>query len=182
MMETKVFGRGTRRVVIQPGVLVTVGGYAIASWENGRWVPCFKRVHLHCRTVARALATVFPHIDSDALLDIGAGFAAAAVWADCEEGTDPRPTAQLTNVGMGLAAHLAQLQPAAVAAAIDRQGLQQFGHDLFMTARGHGVGFWDRQELKDGGVGDALTGAVRDWHLEPEQYRGHMSAHARVPA
>lgn len=180
-MKTKVFGRGTRRVVIQPGALVTVGGYAVASWEAGRWIPCFKPVHLHTPTVAKALATVFPGICSESLQIIGAAFAGAAVWADCEEGTEPRATAQLTNTGMGLAAYLAQLQPSAAAAAIERRSLADFGHDLYMTARGHGVGFWDRKELADG-VGDALTAAMRGWHLETEQYRGHMTAYAMAPA
>lgn len=181
-MKTQVFGRGARRVVIQPGALVTVGGYAIASWEDGRWVPCFKPVHLHTPTVAKTLATVFPGFGHESLQAIGAGFAAAAVWADCKEGTDPRPTSQLVNVGMGLAAYLSGILPAAVGEAIERQGLQRFGHDLFLTAAGHGAGFWDRPELRAGGVGDVLTDAVRGWHLETEQYRGHMTAAARVPA
>lgn len=180
-MKTQIFGRGTRRVVIQPGALVTVGGLAVASREGGRWVPCFKPVHLHTPTVARALATVFPVLGHDDLQTIGAAFAEAAIWADCEEGTEPRVTAQLINTGMGLAAYLAQLQPAAVGEAIERQGLQQFGYDLYMTARGHGVGFWGREELADG-IGDTLTDVTRGWYLEPEQYRGYMTAHARVPA
>lgn len=181
-MKTQVFGRGTRRVVIQPRTLVTVGGYAIAVWEYGQWLPCFKRVHLHTPTVAKTLATVFPNNCSESLQAIGAGFAVAAIWADSEEGSSPRVTSQLVNVGMALAAHLAQLQPAAVGEAIERQGLQQFGHDLFLTVAGHGAGFWDRQELQADDVGDTLTDTVRGWYLETEQYRGHMSAHARVPA
>lgn len=182
-MKTQVFGRGTRRVVIEPQTLVTIGGYAVASWENGHWVPCPKRyIGHHLPTLARALATVFDGFTPGGLLEVGEAFAAAALWADCEEGSSPRATLQLNGVGMSLAAYLAQLQPGAVAAAIERQGLQRFGYDLFMTARGHGVGFWDRKELEPGDVGDVLTDAVRDWYLETEQYRGHMTAYVRVQA
>jgi len=160
-----------------------VGGYAIASWENGRWVPCPKRyIGHHLPTLARALATVFDGFTPGDLLEIGEAFAVAAVWADREEGTSPRATRQLKGVGMSLAVWLAQLQPAAVAAAIKRQGLQQFGHDLYMTVAGHGVGFWDRKELEDGDIGDTLTDTVHHWHLEIEQWRGRVTACAKVTA
>lgn len=37
-----------------------------------------------------------------------------------------------------------------------------FGHDLWLTMQGHGVGFWDRKELdEDEGLGDALSDACR---------------------
>lgn len=180
-MKTQVFGRGTRRVVIQPGTLVMIGGYAVASWESGRWVPCPKRrIGHHPATLAKALVTVFDGFAWQDLQTVGRAFAECAVWADSEEGTRPRVTDQLQGVGMSLAAYLAQLQPAAVGEAIKRQGLQQFGHDLFLTASGHGAGFWDRRELEAGDIGDTLTAAVRDWYLETEQYRGHMTACARV--
>ena len=180
-MKAQAFGRGTRRVVIQPDTLVMVGGYAVASWESGRWVPCPKRyIGHHPATLAKALATVFNGFAWQDLQTVGRAFAECAVWADSEEGTRPRVTDQLQGVGMSLAAHLAQLQPVAVAAAIERQGLQRFGHDLFMTVAGHGVGFWDREELEPGSIGDKLADAVRDWYLETEQHRGHMTALARV--
>ena len=182
-MKIKTFGRGTRRVVIQPGVLVTVGGYAIASWENGHCLPCPKRyLGHHLPTLAKALCAVFDGFTAGYLLEIGEAFADAALWADREEGTSPRATRQLKGVGMSLAAYLAQLQPAAVGEAIERQGLQQFGHDLFLTVAGHGAGFWDRRELEDGDIGDTLTDAVGGWHLEVEQWRGRMTACAKVTA
>lgn len=177
-MKIKTFGRGTRRVVIQPGVLVMIGGYAVASWEGNRWIPCPKRrVSHHPATLAKALATVFDGFTWPDLLAVGRAFADCAVWADCEEGTSPRVTDQLQGVGMSLAVWLAQAEPAAVAAAIERRGLADFGHDLFLTAAGHGAGFWDRQELKMDGVGDTLTDALRRVHLETEQYRGCMTAY-----
>ena len=180
-MRTQVFGRGTRRVVIQPGALVTIGGYAVASWENGHWVPCPKPyIGHHPATLAKTLATVFNGFAWPDLLAVGRAFADCALWADSEDGTRPRVTDQLQGVGMSLAAYLAQLQPGAVAAAIERRGLADFGHDLFLTARGHGVGFGDRKELDPGDVGDVLTDAVRGWHLETEQHRGYMTAYARV--
>lgn len=177
-MKIKTFGRGTRRVVIQPGALVMIGGYAVASWEGGRWIPCPKRrVSHHPATLAKALATVFDGFTWQDLATVGRAFAECAAWADSEEGTSPRVTDQLQGVGMSLAVWLAQAEPAAVAAAIERRGLADFGHDLFLTAAGHGAGFWDRQELQAGGVGDRLTAALRRVHLETEQHRGCMTAY-----
>lgn len=180
-MKTQVFGRGTRRVVIEPGTLVMIGGYAVASWEDGRWIPCPKRRIGHRpATLAKALATVFNGFAWPDLLAVGRAFAECALWADSEEGTSPRVTDQLQGVGMSLAVWLAQAEPGAVAAAIERQGLQRFGHDLFLTASGHGAGFWDRQELEADDIGDTLTDATRGWYLETEQHRGYMTACARV--
>lgn len=179
-MRTQVFGRGSRRVVIQPGALVLIGGYAVASWEGNRWIPCPKRrVSHHPATLAKALATVFDGFTWHDLLAVGRTFAECAVWADSEDGTSPRATDQLQGAGMSLAVWLAQAESAAVAAAIERRGLAGFGHDLFLTAAGHGAGFWDRQELKMGGVGDTLTGALDRVHLETEQHRGYMTAYVR---
>lgn len=174
----QVFGRGTRRVVVQPGVLVTIGGHVVASWEAGRWVPRPWRNNApHLPTLSKALATVFDGFTWQDLQTAGSAFALSAVWADCDDGTRPRVTDQLQATGMHLAVWLAQVEPAAVAAAIDRRGLSDFGHDLFLTARGHGAGFWDRQELREGDVGDTLSGVLRRVHLETEQYRGYMTAY-----
>lgn len=175
-MKTQLFGRGTRRVVIEPKTLATVGGYAVASFENGHWVPCQEHyIGHHLPTLAKALSMVFEGFTAGDLLEVGEAFATAALWADCEDGTRPRATRQLKGVGMALAVALAQAKPACVAVAVEKMGLHQFGHDLYMTACGHGVGFWDRDELPIG-VGDALTAVMLDWHLEPEQWRGYMTA------
>lgn len=38
---------------------------------------------------------------------------------------------------------------------------EQFGHDLWMTRTGQGVGFWDREQLKTDDLGEKLTEAVQ---------------------
>ena len=35
------------------------------------------------------------------------------------------------------------------------------GHDFWLTRNGHGAGFWDRDELDAGGLGDKLTAATK---------------------
>lgn len=35
--------------------------------------------------------------------------------------------------------------------------MDQLGHDFWMTRNGHGVGFWDRTELRDDDLGEKLT-------------------------
>jgi len=35
------------------------------------------------------------------------------------------------------------------------------GHDFWLTRNGHGAGFWDRNELDAGGLGDKLTAATK---------------------
>ena len=42
-------------------------------------------------------------------------------------------------------------------------GLDQIGHDFWLTRNHHGAGFWDRPGLKDGGLGDALTKAAQEF-------------------
>lgn len=43
-----------------------------------------------------------------------------------------------------------------------------FGHDLFLTVAGHGVGFWDRAELDENGLCEALTEACRACYVETD--------------
>ncbi len=40
-------------------------------------------------------------------------------------------------------------------------GMEQIGHDLFLTGNGHGAGFWDREALRTGKLGDKLSDAAR---------------------
>lgn len=35
------------------------------------------------------------------------------------------------------------------------------GYDYWLTRRGHGTGFWDRKELKEGGLGEKLSESCR---------------------
>jgi hypothetical protein len=38
---------------------------------------------------------------------------------------------------------------------------EQAGHDFWLTRNGHGAGFWDREALKEDGLGDKLSEAAR---------------------
>lgn len=49
----------------------------------------------------------------------------------------------------------------AVKAASKVYPLDYIGHDLLLTRNGEGAGFWDRPELKDGGLDSKLTEAAR---------------------
>jgi len=41
---------------------------------------------------------------------------------------------------------------------------ERAGHDFWLTRNGHGAGFWCRDELEDGGLGDKLTAIVAWFH------------------
>jgi len=125
--------------------------------------------------------------------EIARHFCIAAVWADCEEGTRPRVTATaLENAERYARAFISENYSLSVAAlqapgygSHPDAGSQAaaFGHDLWLTARGHGAGFWDRDELRalDVGnlenvnVGQGLADALADWktwEVEGEFYGG----------
>jgi hypothetical protein len=38
---------------------------------------------------------------------------------------------------------------------------EQAGRDFWFTRNGHGVGFWDREQLEEGGLGDKLSAIAR---------------------
>ncbi len=52
------------------------------------------------------------------------------------------------------------------------------GHDLWLTSQGHGVGFWDREALRED-VGEFLTELAqrKEFTLYPEFYRGWLYLH-----
>jgi hypothetical protein len=54
-------------------------------------------------------------------------------------------------------------------------GQAMAGHDFWLTRCGHGVGFWDREALKEGGLGDRLSEVARSFG-ESDLYIGddHM--------
>ncbi len=114
-------------------------------------------------------------LDIDA---VAAGFIGAALWADCEEGTSPNATKAARENARAFALSFINANLALYLAAIDRVGYSvgRFGYDLYMTAVGHGVGFWDRDELSEDDLGDELTAAldVMRVHVEAEFYRGWM--------
>lgn len=42
---------------------------------------------------------------------------------------------------------------------------EQFGHDFWLTCKGHGAGFWDRTELEHGNLGNQLTKVCESIYL-----------------
>lgn len=113
-------------------------------------------------------------------------FCIAALWADCEEGTSPRITKEARDWAFEFIKKFAMAYPEYVNKALVCEGYGRhpdagspeaaFGHDLYLTARGHGVGFSDREEL--GKVGEQLhqilTTGWRSWQVEPDFYRGWL--------
>lgn len=118
----------------------------------------------------------------------------AAVWADCEEGTRPRVTREALATARKYAEAFVSEFPALTLAAMRAPGYGShpdagspaaaFGHDLYLTACGHGVGFWCRDELDADDIGDKLSRPLRDdfrkWSLEAEFYRGWLYLSAPV--
>ena len=98
-------------------------------------------------------------------------FLIAAVWADAPEGTHPRVTKQAQQEAELCARDFVESIGDAVfrrtLTAYEDVGLHPdcngsplgaFGHDLYLTLEGHGVGFWDRKEL------DIVPDVTGDWH------------------
>lgn len=107
---------------------------------------------------------------------IAAHFMIAANWADCPEGTKPRVTkSALLNAEKLARAFVQRVGLAVFRAALEayeNEGLHPdcngsacaaFGHDLYLTMAGHGVGFWDRKAL-EGYANDVTTQTLGD-HL-----------------
>lgn len=110
----------------------------------------------------------------------------AAVWADAPEGTNPRITSSsrdaarrvcarfLELIGPGMLAELREAHARGYGTHPDCGDVEPLfaamGHDLWLTSRGHGVGFWDRDELKPSDLGERLS-AFCGWRKpipEPE--------------
>lgn len=125
----------------------------------------------------------------------------AAVWADCEEGTHPRITAAALKTARAYAEAFVSEFPGLTLAAMRADGYGShpdagsaaaaFGHDLYLTARGHGVGFWCRDELENtdpedtgDSLGEKLSRPLRDdfrkWSIEAEFYRGWLYLSAPI--
>lgn len=90
------------------------------------------------------------------------GFIYCLEWAEAPEGARPRMPRVTANAAASIVEDFTTQHRALYAAAIDRLGYDadRFGHDLWLTLAGHGAGFWDRPELEEGGLGEALTAAV----------------------
>jgi hypothetical protein len=111
----------------------------------------------------------------------------AALWADCPEGTHPRAPmatrAKAFNICKRFIDENLELFNAAMERAADGYGSHMdagsaeaaFGHDLWLTTRGLGCGFWDRKELDAADLGERLTEACRAFgEPQPEFYRGWL--------
>lgn len=125
-------------------------------------------------------------VNGDTLETIVKHFLIAAVWADAQEGTHPRIPRETRAEATLFVCSFLGAYPELCEAALknDDYGTHPdagsaaaaFGHDLFLSARGHGVGFWSRDELGD--TGEALAAALRNewrrWYLEVDQSRGWL--------
>jgi hypothetical protein len=99
-------------------------------------------------------------------------FVIAAIWADCEEGTNPRANNKTHRIAFDICKAFIDanndLFNEAMARADEGYGAHPdagsaeaaFGHDLWLTSQGHGTGFWDRDELDAGDLGRRLTDAL----------------------
>ena len=91
----------------------------------------------------------------------------AAAWADAPEGTSPRVTKSALAKARDFAERFTTRYPDLTLSALNnedygwyngtRNACAAFGNDLYLTAVGHGVGFWDRDALDADGIGDALS-------------------------
>lgn len=51
---------------------------------------------------------------------------------------------------------------------------EQAGRDFWFTRNGHGVGFWDREELEEGELGDEIS-ALCGWRTEFSEVNPHYN-------
>lgn len=133
------------------------------------------------------------HNQTDIIRAISSGIIECALFADKPEGSNPRVTRQAIQAAEAIAAQFVgivgdELMNQAVGAYdwvnVERPEFtptQCIGHDIWFTLQGHGMGFWDRDFLKqdkygeDITLGQTLTEACRKLkHVEPLFYRGWL--------
>ena len=116
-------------------------------------------------------------------------FIVAALWADAPEGSRPRATRVACFRALEVCHHFVNLAPGLFDVAKqchDQLGYgahpdcgdrhpwaTALGHDLYLTAAGHGVGFIDRYTIPPK-TRKALGELARRFHVETEFYRGWM--------
>ncbi|QJI53028.1 hypothetical protein XccvBFoX4_gp74 [Xanthomonas phage FoX4] len=119
---------------------------------------------------------------------IAQAFCTAMVWADGEEGTRPRVPKETQIAAQQYVHAFVTAFPQLSRAALDSKDYgwwqgehntySAFGHDLYLTAAGHGAGFADREELGDTALqlDEALwaNGAWQRWEVSVYQSRGWM--------
>ena len=122
--------------------------------------------------------------------EVAKHFIAAALWADSPEGTRPRSTYKSDRAAFDICHIFINIHLELFNEAMQRAGQgygshpdagsaeAAFGHDLYLTLRGHGAGFWDRAELKADELGERLTKACHESKHSllqaPDFYRGWM--------
>ena len=121
-------------------------------------------------------------------------FLIAAVWADAEEGTRPRLSREAKETARRFVLAFLDSHGGLSWRAITEGGANgygshpdagsasaAFGHDLYLTAAGHGVGFGDRDALPED-VREALEKVFHDewrrWHVDAQQDRGRFYVRA----
>ena len=114
----------------------------------------------------------------------------AALWADAPEGTRPRAPRETEEKALRLARDFVRaIGPKCQAYLknnteyfkhLDCGGRAEaaIGQDLWLTSQGHGVGFWDRDALRED-VRAFLTALAKrkDFTRYPEFYRGWLYLH-----
>ncbi len=111
----------------------------------------------------------------------------AAIWAECPEGTHPRATAAAHAHALKVCTAFAELAGPLLEEAATRDGYGAHpdcgtvhpayaaaGHDLWLTSQGHGVGFWDREPLQAGHLGERLSKPAKHFPVAAEFYRGWL--------
>lgn len=119
---------------------------------------------------------------------IAAHMCYAALWADVEDGKRPQYSRQALDAAEKYARAFFEAYPDLCKRVLESEDYGShpdagspeaaFGHDLYLTARGHGVGFWDREELKANDLGDAISKPLRDdfhkWYIQAETSHGWL--------
>ena len=114
-------------------------------------------------------------------------FIIAALWADSPENTHPRATKQARAQALTICTQFAESAGSLLDDAANRPGYGSHpdcgtlhpgyaaaGHDLWLTSRGHGVGFWDRAELDADDLGNKLSALCEHARYSAYFYRGWL--------
>lgn len=126
---------------------------------------------------------------------IAAAFCRAMVWADAEEGTNPRVPKETQIAAQQYVHAFLSAFPIPSRTALESkeygwwQGVHNtcdaFGHDLYLTAAGHGASFADRNETLGDTAQDLhdavwANGSWTRWEIETYQSRGWIYMSDRV--
>lgn len=125
----------------------------------------------------------------DSLDEFARGYVEAMFFTNCDSGHENEFIANELGVERLTRASVATIKAQcdafqAQAAELLKQAYErgdydaeQAGRDFWFTRQGHGVGFWDRDQL-DGTLGDKLSAAARSFgESYVEIYRGWIYAH-----